>query len=177
MTDSGATTPQIKDDGLVANAFLDDMNAASHVVKLERRRDRARTGNHGSLLGAQEHRGEPGGRDVAVRTGAGARAGSGSASGKRKREREAEARAGTGGAGAGEMGVSARTDDVGERWGLGARRDIRRVRRWRGHDGRDATGAIAGAWRERCRRGLPGGERLESRVGYWGGLRRVGRAD
>src|SRR6185437_2086014 len=32
-------------------------------------------------------------------------------------------------------------DDVGERWGLGAGRDIRRVRRWRGRDGRDATGA------------------------------------
>src|SRR5438046_2454234 len=32
-------------------------------------------------------------------------------------------------------------DDVGERWGLGAERDIRRVRRWRGHDGRRATGA------------------------------------
>ena len=67
-------------------------------------------------------------------------------------------------------------DDVGERWGLGVRRDIRRVRRWRGHDGREATGAIAGAWRERYEQGLPGGERFESRVGYWGGLRRVGHA-
>jgi hypothetical protein len=28
-------------------------------------------------------------------------------------------------------------DDVGERWGLGAERDIRPVRRWRSHDGRD----------------------------------------
>ena len=43
----------------------------------------------------------------------------------------------------------ARRDDVGERWDLGAERDIRRVRRWRGHDGRDAIGATAGAWRER----------------------------
>jgi hypothetical protein len=36
---------------------------------------------------------------------------------------------------------SARTDDVGERWGLGAGRDTKRVRRWRGRNGRDATGA------------------------------------
>ncbi len=82
-------------------------------------------------------------------------------------------------AGAGEMGVSARTDDGGERWGLGAGRDIRRVRRWRGRDGRDATGAcdrsnsrgLVGA----VQTGVARWERLESRAGNPGSLRRAGR--
>ena len=99
--------------------------------KLERRWDKARTSNHGSLLGAQGHRGEPGGETGVI--GAGADAGAGAC--ERGHGRTGRR------AGAGEMGVSARTDDVGERWGLGAGRDIRRVRRWRGRDGRDATGA------------------------------------
>jgi len=67
-------------------------------------------------------------------------------------------------------------DDVEERWGLGAERDIRRVRRWRGHDGRDAIGATAGGWRERLKMGVPGGERLEAWAGYPGGSHRAGRS-
>jgi hypothetical protein len=50
-------------------------------------------------------------------------------------------RDGWGGRGRASWGCRRVWDDVGERWGLGAGRDIRRVRRWRGRDGRDATGA------------------------------------
>ena len=74
------------------------------------------------------------------------------ASGAYGQARESAGGAWAGGAWAGgdETGEGWRVgDDVGERWGLGAERDIRRVRQWRGHDGRDATGATAGAWRER----------------------------
>jgi len=64
--------------------------------------------------------------------------------------RLAGARAGAGGDGYGGGGRGRRVgDDVGERWGLGAGRDIRRVRRWRGRDGRDATEACVGSMRQK----------------------------
>src|SRR6185437_4461595 len=75
-------------------------------------------------------------------------------------------------------------DDVGERWGLGAGRDIRRVRRWRGRDGRDATKAcdgsmrrehatraVAGAWRDGTDGGGPVVSALSHGPAIPGGLR------
>src|SRR5437773_8623186 len=45
------------------------------------------------------------------------------------------------GGGGGRDGCRPVRDVVGEMWGLGAGRDTKRVRRWRGRNGRDATGA------------------------------------